>query len=176
MSVNRVATKLAVGVTTATAFYVIYDYQTAHPMRKMQGYNYRYGMIRLYNAVLKQTLSSSAASVLPLPTTMTLAELAHFDGTNGNPTYFASEGYIWDASASNAFADSYSQFKGKDASMALAKMSMDAKDVNRTDWNSLSQQDINVLQSWTNYFEQKYYMTGRLQEYDEYLLQQQGGK
>jgi predicted heme/steroid binding protein len=146
-------------------------------MRRMQGYNYRYGMIRLYNAVWKQTLSSSAASVLPLPTTtMTLAELAHFDGTNGKPAYFASEGYIWDASASSMFADSYSQFKGKDATMALAKMSMDAKDVNRTDWNSLSQQDINVLQSWTNYFEQKYYMTGRLQEYDEYLLQQQGGK
>jgi predicted heme/steroid binding protein len=169
MSATRVAQKLAVGVSTATAFYVIYDYQTAHPMRKMQGYNPRYGMIRLHNA-LKQT------SVLPIhAATMTLPELAHFDGTNGRPTYFASDGYVWDVSESSGFADTYGQWNGKDASIALAKMSMDAKDVNRNDWNNLSQQDINVLQSWTKYFEQKYYITGRLQEYDQYLQQQQQG-
>jgi membrane-associated progesterone receptor component len=108
---------------------------------------------------------------------MTLAELAQFDGTDERkPTYFASDGYVWDVSASSLFDDSYGQWKGKDASVALAKMSMDPKDVNRTDWDNMNQQDINVLQSWTKYFEQKYYIMGRLQEYDQYLQQQQGGK
>jgi predicted heme/steroid binding protein len=103
--------------------------------------------------------------------------LAQFDGTDERkPTYFASDGYVWDVSTSTMFtANSYGQWwKGKDASvLALAKMSMDPKDANRTDWENMNQQDINVLQSWTKYFEQKYYITGRLQEYDQYQQQQQ---
>ncbi len=133
--------------------FVYYDKKTAHLMRQMQSYKWKEGWIRLSNMVRPRfTLSE-----------MNLEELSRYDG-NGEtcPTYFASDGLIWDVSHSDMFRDSYSLWKGKEASVALAKMSLDPKDVNRTDWDTLNEKELESLRSWTRYFLEKYRIVGRL--------------
>jgi hypothetical protein len=65
------------------------------------------------------------------------------------------------------FASSYGQWKGKDATVALAKMSLEATDVNRTDcWHNLSLEEQESLASWTYYFHEKYWIRAKLREYN----------
>mmetsp|Transcript_27198 Transcript_27198/g.41813 ORF Transcript_27198/g.41813 Transcript_27198/m.41813 type:complete len:172 (-) Transcript_27198:86-601(-) len=151
------ATTLTVGATA----WITYDYRTCHPMREMQGYDVKGAWIRFHNTFRPaMTLS-----------TMTLEDLSKYDGSVGNSNsksnsntavYFASEGWVWDVSQSQVFQDAYGNFKGKDASVALAKMSMTPQDVNSTDWESLTDSEWKSLQSWTDYFQQKYLIRGKV--------------
>eukprot|EP00980_Cylindrotheca_fusiformis_P004180 scaffold909_cov135-Cylindrotheca_fusiformis.AAC.37 len=97
---------------------------------------------------------------------LTITELKQFDGRDGNPTYFSSGGYVWDVSQSQSFQKSYRLFKGKDATICLAKMSMDRDSINRTDWNDLSDKELQSLFSWTRYFSEKYLIKARLKEFE----------
>jgi predicted heme/steroid binding protein len=105
-------------------------------------------------------------SVLPTKS-FSLKDLSNYDGREGTPHYFVSDGHVWDASSSDMFKSAYGQWSGRDASFALAKMSLSDEDINRTDYDSLSEEDMESLQSWTQYFNQKYLIKGHLTEYKE---------
>mmetsp|Transcript_18366 Transcript_18366/g.28360 ORF Transcript_18366/g.28360 Transcript_18366/m.28360 type:complete len:161 (-) Transcript_18366:135-617(-) len=153
---NKAAALLG-GSIGSFGLFVIYDYQTCHPMRKNSGpngYNVGGSFVRLHNIIAK--------TVAPQ---MSLVELSAYNGTYGKPTYFSSNGLIYDVSSSDMFQSSYSLWKGKDATVALAKMSLDPADINRTDWDSLSENDIKSLQSWSHYFSEKYFIKGRVAEF-----------
>lgn len=153
---TQAALRVVGGTAAGAAAYIAYDYQTCHPMRKMHGYDWSGAWIRFHNTV-RPTITL---------TEMSLEQLTHFDGSEaGRPSYFSSDGLVWDVSSSDTFKDSYGLFRGKDASVALAIMSMDKKDVNRTDWENLSEKDLESLHSWTKYFQEKYIIKGRLKEF-----------
>ena len=151
---SRAALSLA-GTVGAAAAYIAYDYETCHPMRRLQGYGLHGAWIRFHNSFRPNITL----------TEMTLEELSEYNGAEGRPTYFSSDGLIWDVSSFETFKDTYSFWKGKDASVALAIMSMSHKDVNRTDWENLTENDWKSLHSWTRYFQEKYIIKGRLKEY-----------
>ena len=155
----------------AAASYVLYDYKTCHPMRQMKGYNVDGALIRFHNTLIRQNI---------LPTsTMSLQKLSKFDGSENHKAsiYFASDGWIWDVTKSESFQNDsnspYGMWRGKDATVSLAKMSMNKNDINRTDWEKLTSQDLESLKSWTDYFSEKYLIKGKLKEYTEYTQQQQ---
>jgi predicted heme/steroid binding protein len=145
---------LLAGSTAAggIAGFVFYDKRTAHPMRQMQEYKWQEGWIRFCN-ITRPTFTFSE---------MTLQDLSRYNGDNNSPTYFASDGFVWDVTESKMFRESYALWKGKEASVALAKMSLDPKDVNRTDWDTLNDAELKSLRSWTTYFREKYRIVGRL--------------
>lgn len=169
------------GVTTSAAVaacYVAYDYKTCHPMRQVKGYDPEGAFIRFHNMLVRYHLFPTVHG------TMSLQQLAQYDGhhqtfpfTQQPKIYFSSDGYVYDATKSEMFyaGHAYSQWAGKDATVALAIMSMSPSDINRQDWNQvLAQKDakgsltnLNSLKSWTYYFGEKYYIVGRLKEYIE---------
>lgn len=156
MSSRRAVFKLlGGGSVTGLAAFVAYDYQTCHPFRKMHGYDLAGAWIRLHNT-LRPSITYPA---------MTVKDLSKYNGQNGAPTYFSSDGRIWDVSTSDTFHSSYGLFVGKDATFCLAKMSMDQSEINRTDWESLTDKEWESLYSWTRYFSEKYMIRGRLKEY-----------
>jgi predicted heme/steroid binding protein len=142
--------------------YIIWDYKTCHPFRKMTGYQvYPDAWARFHNTLLRPIWTYS---------TFNLSQLAEYDGRRRQSStaavvYFSSDGYVYDVSSSSKFQQSYGQWRGKDASFALAKMSMSSEDINRTDWESLSPEEWKSLHSWTTYFWQKYPIRGRLKEF-----------
>ena len=144
---------------TSLLGFVAYDYQTRHPMRQMQqeAFHPSESMVRLHNTLLRK-LPSFGRNI-------SLSELKQFDGKNGCGTYFAAGGSIYDVTNSAMFSSSYNQWAGRDATIALARMSLDKADINRTDWNSLSTAEIESLNSWVDYFDQRYYIKGWLREW-----------
>jgi predicted heme/steroid binding protein len=156
---NRTAVKVLGGAVGGTALFLGYDYNTCHPMRKMQGYSIHGALIRFHNIVVSETHACRI---------MSLQDVAQFNGVNGRPTYFSAQGWVWDVSSSEMFREAYSSWAGNDATVALAKMSLSADDVNRTDcWKNLTPAELESVQSWTAYFMEKYMIKGRLREYDE---------
>mmetsp|Transcript_120 Transcript_120/g.297 ORF Transcript_120/g.297 Transcript_120/m.297 type:complete len:157 (-) Transcript_120:59-529(-) len=149
--------KVIGGAAGSLSLMIAYDYNTCHPMRKFAGYDVEGAFIRLHNYVRWN-------NILPLPL-ISLSELSQYDGTDGHSTYFSANGSVYDVSSSDMFQTSYSQWKGKDATVALAQMSLNPKDINRTDWDALSDDDLKSLHSWTHYFNQKYLIKGRLKEF-----------
>ena len=149
------------GSSCCLAFYIAYDYQTRHPMRQMAPYKVSEALIRLQNNL--------QGPILRLQGGVPLSELqTKYNGKDGNPTYFSADGNIYDVSSSPMFQSSYSQWAGADATVSLARMSLDPTDINRTDYDALTEADLKALNSWTNYFHQKYLIKGRLKEYDNY--------
>ena len=73
---------------------------------------------------------------------------------------------MYDVTESDMFRQAYGQWKGKDATVALAKMSLSEDDVNNfKDWKRLQAADQESLASWTRYFREKYWIRARLREY-----------
>ena len=187
-------------MAAATASYVYYDYKTCHPMRKMKGYNVDGAVIRFHNTLIRQNiLPTSTMSLQDLSKFDGRGTGSGSGGENHNKNstkiYFASDGWIWDVTKSESFqnnnnqnqdknkndaADSsssssspYGMWCGKDATVSLGKMSMKKLDINRTDYENLTSQDLESIKSWTNYFSEKYYIKGKLKEYTDYKQQQQ---
>jgi hypothetical protein len=74
--------------------------------------------------------SSSPSSDLPKsPISLSLSQLARFDGVQERGTYISIKNMILDVSGSEHYGPegSYRIFVGKDVSVALAKMSFDEK-------------------------------------------------
>jgi predicted heme/steroid binding protein len=98
-------------------------------------------------------------------TEFTLQDLHKFDGKSDSRVYFSPNRVVFDASASPAFRDAYEQWAGRDATVALATMSMDPHDIDRQDHESLTPSERESLDSWVAYFDQKYRRVGKLAEH-----------
>lgn len=161
---SATAAKAILGMLSTAGVYIAYDYCTCHPMRKLLGYDPKTAYIRFHNTF------RPAWTYLSLD----LKQLSEYNGTCGKQTYFASNGLIWDVSQHPSFDQAYKFWKGKDATMALATMT--PHDINRMDWDSLTEKELESLQSWTRYYQEKYFIQGRLQEFETFLKQRQQQK
>ena len=133
---------------------VAYDYFTMHPMRKFHGWTFEESAIRLGNEFARPSKI------------FTMQDLAAFDGKDGSPLYFSANGLVFDASPSEMFREAYGGWAGKDATIALGKMSLAPEDANRTDWDCLSEDERKTLADWMRYFQEKYRVKGSLHEFD----------
>ena len=90
-------------------------------------------------------------------------ELSAFNGSDA-PVYFALRGRVFDVSSSETFRSSYGHFAGRDATLALARMSLDPALAlaGECDEAKLTQPERESLDSWEAYFEQKYTIVGEL--------------
>ena len=72
---------------------------------------------------------------------------------------FAAAGVVWDGSSSSSFRPGgpYGLFAGRDASVSLARMRIEDRDVNAVgEWDALAPEEEEGLRSWVAYFDEKY--------------------
>ncbi|GBG27006.1 NADH-cytochrome b5 reductase 2 [Hondaea fermentalgiana] len=107
---------------------------------------------------------------LVLPRNFTKEELAQFNSKNGRPVYIAAKGVIYDVDPEfYGEGGPYEMMAGKDASRALALVSLDPADVENTSLEGLTWMDLNTLDEWIAKFEMKYTRVG-------YLIDEKTGK
>ena len=100
---------------------------------------------------------------LIIPRDFTSEELRYFDGRNGKPVYVAAKGVVYDVDPDFYGPDGpYGVMAGRDASRALALVSLDEADVENTSIEGLSWMDLNTLDEWIAKFEFKYHRVGYL--------------
>ncbi|CAM9831649.1 unnamed protein product [Sphacelaria rigidula] len=103
----------------------------------------------------------------------TIAELRPFDGTSEThedraapPIYVGVRGKVFDMSYGGAAmygpGKTYNLFAGRDASVALAKMSFAAEHLDNPDMSQLTPQDLGVLKDWAEKMEKKYPVVGTI--------------
>jgi predicted heme/steroid binding protein len=145
-------------ISGLSGLYLWYDHRTCHPMRKVK-YEPKEALVRLHNACVNHMPVSWYYQ-------LSLQELKAYNGKGNNPTYFSTAGNVYDVSTSGMFQSTYSQWAGQDATVALAKMSLQQGDISRIDgWKNLSEQDQKSLDSWIRYLDEKYYIKARLKEW-----------
>ena len=145
-SARRVAAGAGLLSAGGAGGFLLWDYNTCHKMRKWQGWEPNGAAVRFHNLFLAPLW----ARRLPA------AELASFDGRGGRPLYFSAAGRVYDASASEAFRETYgATWAGRDASVALALMSLEERDAGRLDWHCLRPEDRQALRDWRAYFDQR---------------------
>ena len=95
---------------------------------------------------------------------VTLAEVAEHAGGNGKPEWVAFKGIVWDVSSNEVYrkGGGYSLFSGKDASVALGTMLFEK--VDERGWRKLDQEQLECLEEWFNFYEQRYKRVGYLRE------------
>lgn len=107
---------------------------------------------------------------LPFPEPMpkgdlTQSALRRYDGSNASlPILLAAKGVVYDVTRGRDFygaGGAYNLFTGRDCSRALAKMSLDPKDVTE-DVSDLTADERKVLDDWVVKFEAKYPVVGRV--------------
>jgi len=101
-------------------------------------------------------------------TEFSLPQMKHYNGIDTRQVHFSAKGVVYDATGAEAFAPDgpYGQtWAGRDATIALAIMSLKPQDVNRQDWDVLTEKDLETLDSWISYFDEKYRRVGVLREY-----------
>eukprot|EP01068_Selenidium_serpulae_P001773 Selendium_serpulae@DN1911_c0_g1_i1.p1 len=103
---------------------------------------------------------------------LTVEELKTFDGADGeSAVYVALRGVVFDVTShptGRSFygaGGAYHIFAGGDATLALARMSLDPSHVNSKQWKDggLSIIEKETLSSWLSKFEAKYEVVGRLE-------------
>ena len=116
----------------------------------------------------KDTKSEEESEVFPEPMAkgdLTVPELKLHDGSNSLlPVLLAAKGVIYDVTRGRDFygkGGPYNGFAGIDCSRALAKVSLDAKDLN-DDVTDLYAAERDVLNDWVRKFEDKYPVVGVL--------------
>jgi len=117
---------------------------------------------RLQKVVLPSDLSSARI--------FTDEELAEYDGSDSSlPIYMAVKGVVFDVTKGKDFYGvgmSYNALAGKDCTQAVAKMSLDPKDLNRNT-NTLTDNQLKALDEvFTGTYKAKYPTVG----YMDYLL------
>ena len=171
----RSSQRSAAAATLAAAGWWVYDMETGHKMRTMTHPAYSAEFLagsatRFRNAVL----GSAPLRPLLLPA-FTPRELARYDGRAEGPqstaqgavprpVYFALRGVVYDASSSEGFRDAYAQWAGRDATLALARMSLDPAEGAAEHWEdaALSEAELETAASWQSYFDERYPVVGSL--------------
>eukprot|EP00744_Colponema_vietnamica_P011922 GILI01016755.1.p2 GENE.GILI01016755.1~~GILI01016755.1.p2 ORF type:complete len:145 (+),score=40.65 GILI01016755.1:74-508(+) len=99
-----------------------------------------------------------------LPSEFTLQTLRQWNGTGGRPTLVALKGRVYDVSSSGFYGpgSNYNCFAGREASIALAKMSFEEDDLQSSDLASLTPDQQKALDQWVAKFEEKYPVVGRV--------------
>ena len=96
---------------------------------------------------------------------LTAEELRRYDGSNVDlPILLAAKGVVYDVTRGRDFygrGGAYGAFAGVDCSRALAKMSLDPKDVS-ADVSDLTPDELKVLDDWVRKFDGKYPVVGKL--------------
>lgn len=98
----------------------------------------------------------------------TLRELKHYNGRGGNRLLVGIQGLVYDVGAHDAGrgfygpGGSYHLFAGRDATTALAKMSLDESMLNCSPetWFSFSDEERRCIRQWANRFSSKYPLAG----------------
>ncbi|GBG33679.1 Membrane-associated progesterone receptor component 1 [Hondaea fermentalgiana] len=92
------------------------------------------------------------------------AELAKFNGHDGEPVYIALKGVVFDVSSSGFYGPDggYALLAGRDASRALAKMKLDPDLVHDPRTDDLSSAETALLTEWYDKLSAKYPIVGSL--------------
>lgn len=93
----------------------------------------------------------------------TIEDLQKYDGTKG-PIYIGAGSLVFDVTSCEAYrpGNNYSVFAGKDATVALARMSLSSTDMNIE--AHLTPQEKTTLQEWLDFYikRKNYPVVGRL--------------
>ncbi|CAM9271822.1 unnamed protein product [Ascophyllum nodosum] len=110
---------------------------------------------------LEQLREFSLEDIRPFNGTTEAAE-----GRAVPPIYVAVRGKVYDMSygggAMYGPGKSYNLFAGRDASVALAKMSFAPEHLDNPDMSKLNEQDLEVLKDWADKMEEKYPVVGTI--------------
>ena len=160
---RRIAAGTA-GVGAALGSVALWDYQTRSKMRRLRPWDAGDAVVHARNVLVTQWPLSSCLPVF------SLAELRSFDGRGSSRTLFSAGGAVYDVSESELFRPDGpygKQFSGRDATVALARMSLKPERSDRTAWDALDTKERQALSEWTDHFDQKYSRVGRLKEWLE---------
>mmetsp|Transcript_104636 Transcript_104636/g.223652 ORF Transcript_104636/g.223652 Transcript_104636/m.223652 type:complete len:168 (-) Transcript_104636:34-537(-) len=104
---------------------------------------------------------------------LSLASLNQYDGESLPLIYCCLRGRIYDVSSSGNFSlgASYAFLAGADATVGMAKMSLDRKFVNSMNFAELTADEWLCLDGWVSYMDKKYKCVGILQEYEKYVAE-----
>ncbi|KAK9763662.1 hypothetical protein K7432_009447 [Basidiobolus ranarum] len=101
----------------------------------------------------------------PLDTPYTLEELKKYDGSEPEaPIYLAVKGVVFDVTSRKEMygpGTGYHIFTGKDASRALATSSLKPEDC-VANIEGLSEEEIQTLDKWYDFFSKRYNTVGRV--------------
>ncbi|POY74865.1 hypothetical protein BMF94_2138 [Rhodotorula taiwanensis] len=101
----------------------------------------------------------------PKDTPFTRQQLAQNNGKDeSTPIYVAIKGKIYDVSAKRDMYGpgcGYHVFVGKDASRGLGKSSLKPEDA-VSDYSTLTEEEMKVLDDWEKYFQKRYNVVGRV--------------
>lgn len=108
---------------------------------------------------------------------MTKTELEHYIGLDNRPIYIALKGKIFDVSTRSDFygpEGGYHLFAGKDATIALAKMSFEPENLVLDDYDHLSFMESETMNDWMFKFEsvKKYPIIGRVLKQEDMTREQ----
>ena len=99
---------------------------------------------------------------------VTRDELMRYTGSQHEKRiYLCCKNIVYDVTSERDFygpEGPYANFAGRDASRALALMSLKIEDVENTDLSDLNEEQLNVLNDWERKFKSKYKIVGRYQE------------
>ena len=94
-------------------------------------------------------------------------ELMRYTGSQHEKRiYLCCKNIVYDVTSARDFygpEGPYANFAGRDASRALALMSLKIEDVENTDLSDLNEEQLNVLNDWERKFKSKYKIVGRYQ-------------
>ena len=98
---------------------------------------------------------------------VTRDELMRYTGSQHEKRiYLCCKNIVYDVTSAKDFygpEGPYANFAGRDASRALALMSLKIEDVENTDLSGLNEEQLNVLNDWERKFKSKYKIVGRYQ-------------
>tara|TARA_Y100000994_G_scaffold230950_1_gene217000 strand:- start:424 stop:843 length:420 start_codon:yes stop_codon:yes gene_type:complete len=98
---------------------------------------------------------------------VTRDELMRYTGNQHEKRiYLCCKNIVYDVTSAKDFygpEGPYANFAGRDASRALALMSLKIEDVENTDLSDLNEEQLNVLNDWERKFKSKYKIVGRYQ-------------
>ncbi len=98
---------------------------------------------------------------------VTRDELMRYTGSQHEKRiYLCRKNIVYDVTSAKDFygpEGPYANFAGRDASRALALMSLKIEDVENTDLSDLNEEQLNVLNDWERKFKSKYKIVGRYQ-------------
>ncbi len=98
--------------------------------------------------------------------TFTRAELSEYDGEHRREIYLGCKDCVFDVTKSQSYKPgaTYHVFAGKDATIGLAKMSLDPVDLESSDTSRLNNNEMKCLDQWFKQFKEhyKYPIVGKL--------------